>query len=110
MGAQEFALSSHNVNAMALQILEGLDSRKIPRYADEMDPLDVVGENTELQHEQAIEKREAESYSDFKTPLTSTIVARSKDETQLFESECVGRIHDRGTARGDERCAQSRRG
>jgi hypothetical protein len=43
---------------------------------------------------------EAESYCDFKTPLTSTIVARSKDETQLFESECVGRVHDRGTARG----------
>jgi hypothetical protein len=30
MGAQEFALSSQNVNAMALQILDGLDSRKIP--------------------------------------------------------------------------------
>ena len=28
------------------------------QYADEMDPLDVVGENTELQHEQAVEKRE----------------------------------------------------
>ncbi len=58
MGAQEFALSSHNVNAMALQILDGLDYRKIPRYADEMDPLDVVGENAELQYEQAVEKRE----------------------------------------------------
>jgi hypothetical protein len=57
-GAQEFALSSQNVNSMALQILDGLDSRKIPRYADEMDPLDVVGENAELQHEQAVEKRE----------------------------------------------------
>jgi len=43
---------------MALQILDGLDYRKIPRYADEMDPLDVVGENAELQHEQAVEKRE----------------------------------------------------
>jgi hypothetical protein len=42
---------------MAVQILDGLDSRKIPRYADEMDPLNVVGENAELQHEQA-EKRE----------------------------------------------------
>ena len=58
MGAQEFALSSQNVNAIALQILDGLDSRKIPRYADEMDPLNVVGENAELQHEQAVEKRE----------------------------------------------------
>jgi creatinine amidohydrolase/Fe(II)-dependent formamide hydrolase-like protein len=58
MGAQEFALSSQNVNAMTLQILDGLDFGKIPRYADEMDPLDVVGENAELQHEQAVEKRE----------------------------------------------------
>jgi creatinine amidohydrolase/Fe(II)-dependent formamide hydrolase-like protein len=58
MGAQEFALSSQNVNAMALQILDGLDPRKIPRYADEMDPLNVVGEDAEVQHEQAVEKRE----------------------------------------------------
>lgn len=58
MGAQEFALSSQNVNSTALQILDGLDYRKIPRYADEMDPLDVVGENAELQHELAVEKRE----------------------------------------------------
>jgi hypothetical protein len=58
MGAQEFALSSQNVNAVALQILDGLDYRKIPRYADEIDPLDVVGENAELQHEQAVERRE----------------------------------------------------
>ena len=58
MGAQEFVLSSQTVNAIALQILDGLDFRKIPRYADEMDPLDVVGENAELQHEQAVEKRE----------------------------------------------------
>jgi hypothetical protein len=27
---------------MALQILDGLDPRKIPRYGDEMDPLNVV--------------------------------------------------------------------
>ena len=60
MGAQEFALSSQNVNAMALQILDDLDPRKIPRYEDEMDPLNVVGENAELQHEQAVEKRESD--------------------------------------------------
>jgi len=45
MGAQEFVLSSQTVNAIALQILDSLDLRKIPRYADEMDPLDVAGEN-----------------------------------------------------------------
>jgi len=58
MGALEFTRSSQNLNAVALQILDGLDSRKIPRYADEMDPLNVAGEATELKHEQTIEKRE----------------------------------------------------
>jgi hypothetical protein len=58
MGALEFTRSSQNLNAMALQILDGLDSRKILRYADEMDPLNVVGEAAELEHEQTIEKRE----------------------------------------------------
>jgi hypothetical protein len=32
---------------VAHQILDGLDYSKIPRYADEMDPLDVAGEGAE---------------------------------------------------------------
>jgi hypothetical protein len=48
MGAQAFALSSQKLNEMALQILDGLDYRNIPRYADEMDPLIVAGEGAEL--------------------------------------------------------------
>src|SRR5215467_1338603 len=47
MGAQEFTRSSQNLNAMALKILDGLDFRKIPRYTDEMDPLNVAGEAAE---------------------------------------------------------------
>jgi len=43
---------------MALQILDGLDDRKIPRFADEMDPLNLAGEQAELDHEQMIEQRE----------------------------------------------------
>ena len=58
MGAQAFALSSQKLNEMALQILDGLEYRKIPKYADEMDPLNVAGENAELEYEQALEKRE----------------------------------------------------
>ncbi len=58
MGAQGFALSSQKLKEMALQILDGLDYRKIPRYADEMDPLDVAGEKAELEYEQALEKQE----------------------------------------------------
>jgi creatinine amidohydrolase/Fe(II)-dependent formamide hydrolase-like protein len=58
MGAQAFALSSQKVNAIALQILDGLDSSKIPRYADEMDALNIAGEGAEADYEQAQEKRE----------------------------------------------------
>jgi creatinine amidohydrolase len=58
MGAQEFRRASQKLGEVALQILDGLDYRKIPRYADEMDPLNVTGEQGELDHEQMIEKRE----------------------------------------------------
>jgi hypothetical protein len=58
MGAQAFALSSQKLNEVALQILDGLEYRKIPRYADEMDPLNVAGEGAELEYEQVQEKRE----------------------------------------------------
>jgi creatinine amidohydrolase len=58
LGAQEFQRSSQKLIEVALQILDGLDSRSIPRFADEMDPLNVVGEQAELDHEEQIEKRE----------------------------------------------------
>jgi hypothetical protein len=58
MGAQGFALSSQKVNEVALQILDGLDYRKLPRYADEMDPLDEAGEAAALEYERSVEKRE----------------------------------------------------
>ena len=58
MGAQEFMLSSQKLKKMALQILDGFDYRKIRRFADEMGPVDVVGERAELEYEQVLEKRE----------------------------------------------------
>jgi creatinine amidohydrolase/Fe(II)-dependent formamide hydrolase-like protein len=58
LGALEFTRSSENLNAMALQILDGLDFRKVPRFVDEMDPLNVLGETAELKHEKVIEQRE----------------------------------------------------
>ena len=58
MGAQAFALSSQKLNQVALQILDGLAYSKIPRYADEMDPLNVAGEGAQLEYEQGQEKRE----------------------------------------------------
>ncbi len=50
MGAVEFTRSSENLNAIALQILNGLDPRKIPRWTDKQD--------AELKYDEAIEKRE----------------------------------------------------
>jgi creatinine amidohydrolase/Fe(II)-dependent formamide hydrolase-like protein len=50
LGALEFTRSSQNLNAMALQILDGLDPRKISRWADKQD--------AELKYDEAIEKRE----------------------------------------------------
>ena len=58
MGAQEFERSSQKLNEVAVQILVGLDETKIPRFADEMDPLNVAGEQAELDYEQIIEQRE----------------------------------------------------
>jgi len=52
MGALEFRRSSENLNAMALQILNGLDPRKISRWADDQDE--------EVKYDEAIEKRELE--------------------------------------------------
>lgn len=60
ISAQAFTLSSHKVNEIALQILDGLDYKKIARYADEMDPLNVAGEGAELEYEQMQERREAD--------------------------------------------------
>ena len=60
MGAEEFKLASDKLNEVALQILDGLDYRKLPRFADEMDPLNTAGEQKELDYEQTQAKREAD--------------------------------------------------
>jgi creatinine amidohydrolase len=44
MGAQEIRELARRINETALQILEGLDWRKIPRFANDMDPRDAEGE------------------------------------------------------------------
>jgi hypothetical protein len=59
MGAVEFQRSSQNVIKVALQILDGLDYRSIPRYADEMDALNAAGEQDQLDHERMVEKKQA---------------------------------------------------
>jgi creatinine amidohydrolase/Fe(II)-dependent formamide hydrolase-like protein len=68
MGAQEFLRSSAKLIDVALQILAGLDARAIPRYADEMDPLNVVGEQNQLDYETAVEKRQSDWLKSRKLP------------------------------------------
>jgi creatinine amidohydrolase len=58
VGAQGFLRSSEKLIEVAMEILDGLDSRAIPRYADEMDPLNVVGEQSQLDYEKSVEKRQ----------------------------------------------------
>ena len=57
-GARDFAEQSRRLNQMALQILDGLDYRKISRFADEVDPRDAIGQAEELDHAQKLEKKE----------------------------------------------------
>jgi hypothetical protein len=42
-GAEDYAEQSRRLTRMALQILDGLDYRKIPRFADDVDPRDAIG-------------------------------------------------------------------
>ena len=42
---------------MALQILDGLDYRKIPRFADDVDPRDAIGQAEEMDHAQKLETK-----------------------------------------------------
>ena len=58
LGAQGFAAQVQKLNETALQILDGADPKKIPRYADEMDPLDVAGEAAALEYERGVAKRQ----------------------------------------------------
>jgi len=50
LGALEFTRSSENLNAMALQILNGLDPGKFPRWLDE--------QAADVKYDEVIEKRE----------------------------------------------------
>jgi hypothetical protein len=68
MGAQEFLRSSANLIDVALQILDGLDVRAIPRYVDEMDPLNVAGEQSQLDYETAVEQRQLDWLKSRKLP------------------------------------------
>ena len=57
MGGQEFKLQSQKLIETTQQILDGLDWQKIPRFADDVDPRDAVGEREGLRYEQKQEER-----------------------------------------------------
>jgi creatinine amidohydrolase/Fe(II)-dependent formamide hydrolase-like protein len=58
LGAQDFAEQVSVMNRFALQILDGADYHKIPRFSDEVDPQDAIGQADELKHDQEVEKKE----------------------------------------------------
>ena len=51
MGAEEFKRQSRKLIEMTQQILDGLDPRKILRFADDVDPRDALGEKENLRFE-----------------------------------------------------------
>ncbi len=58
LGAQDFAEQVGLLKQFALQILDGADYHKIPRFADDMDPRDAIGQQEELKHDAELEKKE----------------------------------------------------
>jgi creatinine amidohydrolase/Fe(II)-dependent formamide hydrolase-like protein len=58
LGAQDFAEQVSLLKQFALQILDGADYHKIPRFADETDPRDAIGQQEELKHDLELEKKE----------------------------------------------------
>jgi len=57
-GALAFSDQTRLLNGLALKILDGLDYRKIPRFADALDPRDAIGEAAELDHDRVQEEKE----------------------------------------------------
>lgn len=60
LGAREFAASAAKMVELALSILDGLDYRKLPRYADKIHPANVTGEKAQLDYEKKQAQRQAE--------------------------------------------------
>jgi creatinine amidohydrolase/Fe(II)-dependent formamide hydrolase-like protein len=58
IGKAEIAELSRRVNEMALRILEGFDWKTVPRFADDMDPRDALGEKAILAHEHAVAEKQ----------------------------------------------------
>jgi len=58
LGAQSFQALTGRINETALQILDGLNWRKIPRFADDVDPRDKQGLAAAAINDQNIEKKQ----------------------------------------------------
>ena len=76
---------------VALQILDGLDPRTLPRYADEMDPLDVAGEQQQLDSERAVEQREQAVARCAQAPMSERAI-----DAALAEPMASSRLSSRG--------------
>jgi creatinine amidohydrolase len=60
LGALEFQAVVSALSGLALQILDGLDWRKLPRFADDVDPRDAQGESAVAANDRKIERRQLE--------------------------------------------------
>lgn len=58
LGARDFLDQTRVLNQTALQILDGLDWRKIPRFADDVNPRDAQGQAEAALNERKIEKKQ----------------------------------------------------
>lgn len=58
LGARIFRAKAEKINSEALQILDGLDPRTIPRYVDKIYPAVAPIEEQTLKHERELEKQE----------------------------------------------------
>ena len=58
LGAQIFQAHAEKMNSEAMQILDGADPNKIPKYADEIFPVVAPFENRVLAHEEELRKQE----------------------------------------------------
>jgi creatinine amidohydrolase/Fe(II)-dependent formamide hydrolase-like protein len=58
LGAQSFQALTGKINETAVQLLDGLNWRKIPRFADDVDPRDAQGEAAAAANDRNIEKKQ----------------------------------------------------
>jgi len=58
LGRQVLEVCSQKLNSVALRILDGVDYRRLPRFYDQLDPRDAIGDKAERDHDRGIAARQ----------------------------------------------------